>query len=1723
MALESLQKLYNGVSEFYDIGDFNTFKTKMQNPDSRRSFYDQVSKGLDIGDYETFEIKVSSPSPSVDLNDVFIDPDEKIIEPEKETNLQKIIRGLEQNKTNPQYILKNSSGPNSIENLSRSSSLPKFVMGVPVSSIPGIESKQSTTESFIPTDKDVAEYEKTRFFKKEIAKEKKKGLSDYDAYNKIRRQLGLPREIFDSGFEQSITGSLFRIFGLEQASSPKLYQEILQKDENLLSPSKFEELLGGAISLLQPVDAFLFKGGGVAGQAIGKLKTIAKTGDRVANTVSKVGKIPLPQARIFTKNAIQRITGGAGGFAAFDAGRDLTSQIEETGTVKPFQTVVEALKGSVVGSFTSGLGLVGTVAGKKSRVPLADKGLEFAGEIFGLGTVSPLLDPNEKFDFDTPEGKKRIAERYLDAAGTIIGLKVLKTFTPQQAETMKKITAEEAFRRQKKTGKQPHEVFNEMGNQIKTALEIALENKTAEKNQFYKRAPNEKSNRAVTEYEVVESTKSASELKKTAENLRKQGIESTADFVDQNILQDALKNLKQISKRETSVDQLRQRVEELRDRNVPENEIQKTEDFKQLRQQEALLFEKPNILTDIESLKRQGFSQSEAEQKAKLVLQDVSSKTGQIALVEGEGMQSARVQLNLEIKRIAEDMKALEKNGVDQIVLDQMQQSIDGRVATLNKALNPNPLEINKALNPKETPTAREIIAEINRMDKLERERYNKYLIEKDKLNRPFEPNPFLEVPLHPVNEALKAIKAIEKRKLTVQELPAKDKLKGYQIQKEFTDLDLTVKNNEQQLKNPNLTDIQREKLQRSGQKARELLNEVREQAESNGIELQMFMGIPTPSILKSLFGSSKKRPRSLKDAEVDRLYNNAMKRLSSEKESDYIQPVEQSPKVSPPYKVQSIFSKAYNYVFSDMGERVAAVGTPTSIEAGEMFKKAIDISKQTSGEMAPILGEVLTLAGKGFGEQGKVNRNLADFKVFNIGGNEILLNKMHAKIEGLIPVKPSEVKTIEKMKDLIEKRGFIFEKNNLMQEGKDGVVSPFLVRGRNIAPRVMSNDFYRILELGSGSTEFNTMVSDFAKANATPVESVSKYFTEFTRNLNGDSPESPTRTTQAEHSRYWKQIPHAIKVNGETIPLVEYRPFEYAQRLVETGANRIGVVRTFGQELNNTSIINEMKNKIQRENGTTIQFHEMIKALSGVPVDMRFPYLGEAGMPFGLSRAYRGVNSIYRTIKSTSLSVSGVLNIPEFLGNTRKFAGTPSLVKALYKTGFGFPTTRAKKMEALLTELGAYTVDVTNIATDPRTPLTSRLKVLPELARSVFLYRYINEYQEKVAGVVAMDRVERFKKGKGKGTDEILMEEMGFTRDQAKIMVEGKAPEALYNELIRRAPARLVGAGRRVGEQSRLESNRIFQAGTEFQSYAQMKAMFLNRAVFKNKDIVIDAIAEKNYSKLLDVMKLAVSDVGGNIASGVSAQFLLAYFYGGADNVEIKWNEAKDKPFEFLFDAWAYTTFAGMYGAVLQSTATKSATENILNVSYPYVVANELADAVLGKGRYTYYDGVDKAIKFTERFLPANRVAKQVIVASGLGSPEAQKTDNAIRAYYRWKIDNKYGGKYTSVPEKEIVEFRKSMKKVYDAIVNKEEPKVIRELLISTAQQRDKKGIVQSLRGRQLLSKSKIAPGASEKQYTERKDELKNRIGEEAYKRLLMHDKLLETYAKLIGKSPRG
>ena len=1754
MPKESLQSLYNTVSEQYDIGTYDSFSGKMQDPKKRRVFYDSLADQYELPDYETFELKVSSPEPFINADDIFPDEEvavtdssfvksiyesvkqqensvaknnpygvnmprkksnaekifnlggslmagsqtllefedmdsgvkagEEIIDnilqvsdndpatfysnysgldkdspevrsfveifnkryqppkPQRNKHLDSIIKALEQNKDNPKYIMRAVSDPDTDKKISNlTSGQPKFAMGIPLSEVlgtqdqffDGVPSGKTAQEElddrrralglpFTPDSKDVAKFFNKRMLHKEMSKELKKGKSPKQAYKTVfSRAGGTPPNIVNLGMENSVTGSVFRSIGLEQ-----------DVDVSDYPANRIEHMVSSAISMVMPVDAALF----AFGAKLGKVKQVAKYADEAANLLAKRTSLTLAEARIFTKNALQRIVGGAGGFATFDAGASIADQIETTGSVDPIEALHALLKGTVTGVTVGSLGLAGTMAGRKATGEIGAKVGELAGEVFGLGTVPTLL-----------EGEKPTWDHYIDAAGTILGIKAIKSFTSaKQQQQATEAIAKELQSIVETTGKPLDVVANTVGRQLKTSLELAMEG----------RSPT-KVNRGTVIQEIGAETKPS----------------------DVKILQP-----------------------------------------------------------------------------------------------EGRGVKpvSERVQLNQEIKRLAEDMSSLEKNRSNQKLLDDLQAQIDAKVARLNE-IGVGQAEINKALDPKTTPSTKEVQLQMKRRARSEQERLDKDLQERDILNRPFEPDPMLEVPLHPADAGRKAVRLIESEpreriaeeaqrrvgsegtqlellletsklqnqpvkvnsivevpvnptkqvastsevvkppKRTVEELPNKEKLKGYLLQKEYADLDVTIRSNEQALSSETLTQAQRQRLEASNQKAKELKRDVQERADSQGIELMAFFGIPSPAILKSLFGSRKKRPKRYTDGEINKLYENAMIRISKKDKEDsdisFVTPSTNNPPVT---NKRNWVTRAYNYVFSDMVERTASVGTQSSIQSAELGREVIDKQKQVRGELAPTLDKVLELSGKGFGEDGKIIRKLSEFVEVDIGGNKILQSRLHAGIEGNIKLTPQEKAVIERHRDLIEERGLIFERNNIYTEGKDGTPRPFKVIGREIAPRIMSNEFYAILGKGAGSKEFSEMVSKLAQATGTSEANVREYFKEFTDNISGKSTENPTRTTQVEHSRKWKYIPHAIEVGGDIIPLVEYRPYEYAQRLAETGAARVGVATVFGQEINNTSTVNKFKKAIESEGGTTIEFHEMVRALSGAPVEA--PIL-EAGSVSG--KAIRAVKGTYNTIRASSLSASVIPNVAEFLGSIRRFSGTPGLIKGLYDLKLGLPSSNAKALEATLNSLGAFTSDVTNLATNPTRPVESRVRQLNEAQRSAFLYRYLNEFQEKISAVVALNKVQKFKNQKGTGKDVILVEEMGFSRSEAELMVSGKAPQELYDALIRRAPAALTGGAQRAGEQSRLEQQRIFRAVTAFETYAQMKARSFNRIVRTNSKAMNESIAERDYKKLVNVTQSVMSDMFGGAVAGASAQFLLAYMYGGSDNVEIKWNEVKEQPLEFIAKCWAYTTFAGLYGQILQSTA--GGKESVLDIFYPWVVGKEAIQAIGGTGRYTYDEGMDKLIKFGERFFPANRAFKQMVVGVGLGNPEASKDDNAIRAYYRWKFENKYGGTYISKPDEEIKKFRSNMNKAYDAIMAGDDPSIVSGYIVDAVSDtgKDPASISKSIIGKRLLIKSKVAPGKSDLVYSQRLAELRKRIGDKAYNRLLRHDELLDMYSELF------
>ena len=54
----NLKKLYDNVSAKFDIGDYDTFKKKMQTREGRKRFFDKVSEKYNIGTFEAMEIKL---------------------------------------------------------------------------------------------------------------------------------------------------------------------------------------------------------------------------------------------------------------------------------------------------------------------------------------------------------------------------------------------------------------------------------------------------------------------------------------------------------------------------------------------------------------------------------------------------------------------------------------------------------------------------------------------------------------------------------------------------------------------------------------------------------------------------------------------------------------------------------------------------------------------------------------------------------------------------------------------------------------------------------------------------------------------------------------------------------------------------------------------------------------------------------------------------------------------------------------------------------------------------------------------------------------------------------------------------------------------------------------------------------------------------------------------------------------------------------------------------------------------------------------------------------------------------------------------------------------------------------------------------------------------------------------------------------------------------------
>lgn len=790
----------------------------------------------------------------------------------------------------------------------------------------------------------------------------------------------------------------------------------------------------------------------------------------------------------------------------------------------------------------------------------------------------------------------------------------------------------------------------------------------------------------------------------------------------------------------------------------------------------------------------------------------------------------------------------------------------------------------------------------------------------------------------------------------------------------------------------------------------------------------------------------------------------------------------------------------------STMPGRMRLYNGPAAESTAILAERALNDARETMGKMAVERDAVLEATGLKpsdllkpgeTGLRARILMSLAEPKWSNDGTYAI--SPLHALIENDNLTDPRLMQIIGPLRDLIDRRGQLFEAEGILQTAADGSLRPFKnirrASGAIVAPRIYSPEMHDIWIKGKSHPAWNPAIDAFAKASRVNRGVVEKMFDEMHDTFVGESPESAYKRTQAEFVRQLPRVPSAIKVNDGVVPILESNPFRYGQRLAEDGASRVGVVRNFGQEIGPNNLIDRLRTRFAKDNGTAEPFVETMRALSNLAIDK--PYFSAGSyLDKVIARPWQAID---RLLTSMLMSRAMIVNIPEPLGNIRAFAGTKGLLDASVRL-FG----HWKATLDLLETLGAVTKDEMSLVIDPMRPGQSVADFAANWLHSVTGVRAINELQEKLAATAALEMAERFKRGGGTERDVLPLKTLGYSTEQARRLASGSATGQEYIEMIRRAPTMWVGNPQMKGDKSLFENKRITRALLKFQTYAQMQARNMGRIGKSYIELMHEAYTntnlpmEERWKIALQANRVLANWIIGTTMAGTMAYFLAAGATGGTLGLKVAWNEAKDRPGAFLGNSFMYTVLAGPYGAMMRMATGDSS--NPLEAIFPYFVATEVIDAVKGQNYYRDMLPGDRTMKLFSRFLPLDKVLRQAAVTVGFGDASAAKMDTAIRGYWRWRMENK------PLPEGRTVEtdptmFRTHMRKAYSLLRGGGTPEQVEAELNKAVGIRNEKSARASLQGRMLLR------GLSEDEIKS----LRDTIGADAYKWIEAHDAGLE------------
>jgi hypothetical protein len=663
---------------------------------------------------------------------------------------------------------------------------------------------------------------------------------------------------------------------------------------------------------------------------------------------------------------------------------------------------------------------------------------------------------------------------------------------------------------------------------------------------------------------------------------------------------------------------------------------------------------------------------------------------------------------------------------------------------------------------------------------------------------------------------------------------------------------------------------------------------------------------------------------------------------------------------------------------------------------------------------------------------------------------------------------------------------------------------------------RILTSYGYDIVKRGGGKA-WNMWSEALADVNGKSVDDTRQFLTKWKTELDKPGADAThlDKLAQDFKRQFPKVVTHIRPAKGMGWhAIVQSNPFSYLEQAAQRTANAVAFREVYPLaekegKYESSGKLEATRAAVQAEIDTNKygnEFDNVMKALQGHPLDSITQWWMAPDSVTGA--AYRALGEVTAPMRALMLSASAAVNVVETLmGGAHIFNGYGPAFKAML---------RSKTLFAQLKRSGMLNASIKDFSFDPSAPIRSLSRMASNILSRGFMSEFLNEFQEFTGASSARIVADEIRAGTMSATDKqnviSTMRAMGIDTKSAKEAVEGRSPKTVQ-VFETKAAAFLSSGNTATAERSRLGASRFFNSLFWFHSYPMMKLNQL-RSLYNNLN---ESVRTGDKPQQWADAKKISRYIFGTGLQGAGTLILMRLLTEGAAGLETLDKEAEDDPLAFVMNSF----IQGIGGPLALAArlfervgGVQSLASEVVGSMAPVGVVGELWDMSVGNGKYDGADFMSKVGLFIRSKTPAMRLAKRAVATLGLAKNSAD-LDAAISAFRRWKREEKGQLKITNElkDQEDQAKFRFHMGKVVEAMKKNDLDAYMKQMgaalsireFEEMSYKEQQKSISSSLRSRKLLSKLE----------DEDLENLRKRIGDNAFQRLIDYDDMLEIEAK--------